>query len=396
MGMEFSGERVYREIQNEVASLWYLPAYDDGACSLLIKVPTSCCKALIAGCRSELVFGTYGPYLCVGVRIFDVPGVPVFIAKVQHEKEEHAALSRALKEHTLSILLFGETDVLLAETTAALSGTEAALALLGCENDWYAGPYPPAAEPVLDIFCSIRDDSQPTLSQTLSTTAVTVQCGSWHTMEHHVYGANTYKSIHIGDRNEGEVLEKTAWAALTSVFPGTLYHSPQILAKGKPRELTDVFAFYSHGSFLIEAKALSVFSAGYERTLDRRTTGVQKQAKKAIGQLIGAAKAFSRGDAIFDAAGKALDIDRTAPPHCIVLVSELTPAGDWDGIVAQLCDAMAETGAFFHLLDLRELVELLKASSGDPRLLDYNLMRRCQRFYQVKSVFLQCEPPTCI
>lgn len=248
--MEFSGERVYREKQNETASLWYLPGYDDDACSLLIKAPTVCCKALIAGCRWELVFGKCGPYLCVGVRVFDVPGAPVFIAKVQHEKEEHAALFHALKARTLSVLLFGETDVLLAEATAALSGTEAALALLGCEPDWYTGPYPYAADPVLDIFCSMRDDCPPSPNHALSTAAVTVQCSSWHTMDHYVYGTHTYKSINIGDRNEGEVLEKTAWAALTSVFPITLVHSPKILANRKPLELTDVFAFYNHPTAL--------------------------------------------------------------------------------------------------------------------------------------------------
>ena len=278
------------------------------------------------GAGGSLFFGKYGPYLCVEVRVFDVPGAPVFIAKVQHEKAEHAALFRALKERTLSVLLFGETDVLLAETTAALSGTEASLALLGCEPDLYTGPYSYVAEPVLNSFCSMRDDGPPSLNHALSTAAVTIQCGSWRTMEHYVYGTHTYKSINIGDRDEGAVLEKTAWAALTSVFPITLVHSPKILANGKSRELTDIFAFYSHGSFLIEAKALSVFPAGYERAQDRRITGVQKQAKKAVGQLVGAAKAFSRGDAIFDTDGKELDINSAAPPHCIALISKLTPA----------------------------------------------------------------------
>lgn len=54
--MDITGERIYGEMQNEAASLWYLPDYGNGACSLLIKTPTSCCKALIAGCRWELVF----------------------------------------------------------------------------------------------------------------------------------------------------------------------------------------------------------------------------------------------------------------------------------------------------------------------------------------------------
>ena len=49
---------------------------------------------------------------------------------------------------------------------------------------------------------------------------------------------------------------------------------------------------------------------------------------------------------------------------------------------------MVQTGAFFHLLDLREFITLLKQSSGDPKLIDYNLMQRCKLFYEKKSVHI--------
>lgn len=172
------------------------------------------------------------------------------------------------------------------------------------------------------------------------------------------------KASTLGTEMKGK-FRKNCLGRLDLAIPCHVSSQPKNLGERKSRELTDVFAFYSHGSFLIEAKALSVFPAGYERTQGRRITGVQKQAKKAVGQLVGAAKAFSRGDAIFDADGEALDVNRADPPHCIALVSELTPAGDWDAIVTQLYDAMAETGAFFQLLDLREFIELLKDCSGD-------------------------------
>ena len=80
---------------------------------------------------------------------------------------------------------------------------------------------------------------------------------------------------------------------------------------------------------------------------------------------------------------------RTIPPHCIVLITELMTSGNWDSITKQLLDAIEETGALFHLLDLREFITLLKQSSGKPELIDYNLVERCKFFCQKQSVFIR-------
>jgi hypothetical protein len=44
--------------------------------------------------------------------------------------------------------------------------------------------------------------------------------------------------------------------------------------------------------------------------------------------------------------------------------------GDWSEIAVQLFEAMLRTGAFFHLIDLREFIALLKGSSGKAELFD--------------------------
>ena len=116
--------------------------------------------------------------------------------------------------------------------------------------------------------------------------------------------------------------------------------------------------------------------------------------KKAIGQLIGACKDFSDGKKIFSADGIEIRVDRSQPPHCIVLITELPPVGEWEEIVDLLCNAMKETGAFFHLLDFQELLMLLKGSSGDSTLFDYNLMQRSKLFWETKSVFIRSQPPS--
>jgi hypothetical protein len=115
--------------------------------------------------------------------------------------------------------------------------------------------------------------------------------------------------------------------------------------------------------------------------------------RKAIAQLIGASKAFAREETILDAKGGELEINREQPPHCIILITELMHWGDWKAIELQLIEAMKQTGAFFHLLDLREFITLLKGSSGKAELFDYNLMERCKLFLENKSVFIRSQPP---
>ena len=121
----------------------------------------------------------------------------------------------------------------------------------------------------------------------------------------------------------------------------------------------------------------------------KRLSGIQKQVMKAVKQLVGAVKAFKQESTLFDIKGNKINVDRSIPPHCIVLITELMTCGDWDEITQQMLDATQQTGAFFHLLDLREFIVLLKQSSGDPKLVDYNLMERFKFFTEKKSVFIR-------
>ena len=105
---------------------------------------------------------------------------------------------------------------------------------------------------------------------------------------------------------------------------------------------------------------MSIFQSGFLREQERRTKGAQKQTQKAITQLVGASKAAKRGDPITDRDGRPLSMNLEQPFHCIVLLTELMHDGDWTNIEEQLRQAMIETGDFFHILDLQELITLLK------------------------------------
>lgn len=393
--MHIPSERVYREMNSEAASLWYLPANDGEEVSFLIKAPTSSIKALIAGCSLHLFFGKKDSLLCTGVKILDMPGSPVFISGIQRYFEEHHALIRALKERKFPVFLFNEMDICLAWSTLELTEKDAynALEFIGQESDLYVGSFTTEASHVLDCFgYSVDTTNSLPNAHAIPICETCPDLENWQIIHNHFLSDHDSYAIIASEKDEGETFERAIWASLSSVFPSTLYKSPQVRIGGKMRELTDVFSFHSYGSFLIEAKDVSVLNAGYHRDQARRTAGVQKQIKKAITQLMGASKAFARDDVIFKANGDELIVDRTLPPHCIVLITELMHWGDWEEIVNQLMEAMKRTGTFFNLLDLHELIALLKVSSGKAELFDYNLMKRCKLFVEKQSVFIRIQP----
>lgn len=81
-----------------------------------------------------------------------------------------------------------------------------------------------------------------------------------------------------------------------------------------------------------------------------------------------------------------MKIDRTIPPHCIILVTELIWEGDWTEIETLFFNAMRNTGSFFHILDYSEFIELLKISSGNAKILDSCLLQRCQFSYKKNTI----------
>lgn len=387
-------ERIYDEMRSEESSLWYVPANGGDELAFLIKAPTSCIKALIAGCPLELYYGIKENFLCIGAKIMDMPDSPVFIYGLQRNEEEHRALLRALTARRFPLFLFNEMDINLAWTNVELTekGAFSILDFLGEKLQFYVGPFTNDASYALDCFGhSVVSTQLYPNAHAISTCEITTSLEKWRTIPNSFVGVRYYHTITIDEKNEGEVFERAIWASLESVFPLTLYKSPQVKIGEKTRELTDIFSFYTYGSFLIEAKDLSILNAGYHRDQVRRTAGVQKQVKKAITQLVGASKAFVRGEVIFDTDGVELEVNREQPPHCIVLITELMHYGNWAAIEIQLMEAMKETGAFFHLLDLRELIALLKGSSGKAELLDYNLIQRLKIFIEKQSIFIRSQ-----
>lgn len=378
-------------MRSEIASLWYVPANDGNETALIIKAPTPTIKAAILGCPLKLFFGKEDAYLCKAVMIEDVPGSPVIISGVQIEAEEHQALLKSVQQKSFPVFLFNEMDICVASSIIQLNlnDSEKILSFIKSEK-LYSGNFDSLASAVLDCFEYTLDKALPYQNvHEMDIVEIAPDIGEWETNKIYFLNQAIAQKTDIAEKDEGGIFERTIWGSLESVFPTTLYKSPKVKIGEKTRELTDVYAYYEYGSFLIECKDLSVIQAGYERNMDKRIGGIQKQIKKALKQLVGATNAFKRGDIILDNVNKAIVVDRSQPPHCIVLITELITSGDWNEIAELLIDAVQQTGAFFHIIDFREFITLLKQSSGDPKLIDYNLMERCKICLEKRSVLIR-------
>lgn len=388
--MHIPSARVHKEMRSEEAGTWIVPAVGNGDTAILIKAPSSTLKALVSGAKLAFVFGVKDGHLCCGTRIFDVPDAPVLLCSVQRHLEEHEALARFAKAGTTPVFLYNELDVCVAWSDGVIESEEGAelQKFASDPSRFYSGPMTPASNAILDRFEPVLEHGT-NPDTTFEILEVSIGHGPWVANVISFTGVRQHQTIVLTDANEGGVLEKATWASLESVFPLTLCHSPQVQIGKKARELTDVLAFYEYGTFFFESKDLSVIQAGIERGRKRRLKGTQKQAHCAIEQLIGASKAAKRGEVVTDSDNKVLNLVLDQPIHCIVLLTELMHEGDWSDIEEALRNAMIETGDYFHLFDLREFITLLKASNGEPRLFDYNLIKRCERFVESRSVHMR-------
>ncbi len=386
-------EELSNEINAEDAAIWYV---EQGQPRLIVKTITPSIKALITGCSLKLIFGRKDDYLCVGVKIIDIPDAPLIISKVQHKSEEHNALECSLKNGQFDIFLINEMNVLEARGQIEISKKDA-LDVLNFINEIstaYVGTYKKEMEYVHDCFLvSIDSEAKKMYPNAckISIIEIETEVENWNTNKIYFCGENETYNFSINNEREGETFESEIASALVSVFPYTLYKNPKVKIGNDVRELTDILSYYEFGSFLIETKDVSVINSGYERNKTRRILGIQKQVKTAIKQMEGAVKAFMEGCKIYTRNNEEIEINRTVIPHCIILITEFIHDGDWSEIEEMIFEVNNKTGAFFQILDLREFIKILKASSSDARIIDANLLLRWKEMIKKHTIHIRGE-----
>lgn len=125
------------------------------------------------------------------------------------------------------------------------------------ESELYTGKFDNNVSYALDCFeFSVDKTRKYPKAHNISIIEITPKVGEWEATDVIFLNNESSQKINISDKIEGEIFENTICGALTSVFPKALYKGLQVEKGDKVREFTDVFAYYEHGSFLIEAKDL--------------------------------------------------------------------------------------------------------------------------------------------
>ncbi len=385
--------RIYQELISENASIWYIA--DDYGSKIIIKAPSSTIRAIINGCKVIFLFGkdsqTDKIFFHTGVKIYDDAVNCLLITGTHRFVQEHESLKAIMQKSSTVIELYNELDACAAVAYVSFNENdrESILKMLGDTKKLYFGDFSTEVVSSLDSFDYSLDKSRDYLKvRDIETLLMEGHFSEWKSKRSFFIGLNEVNEIHLDDQNEGETFEKQIWASLESLFACDLYKNPKIKNKNGERELTDILAFYDKGIFLIESKALAVISLINEKSMDKKVANIQKQIQKGIKQLVGAKKKLDKDVDIFNSHGKIIQLDKNIIPHCIVLVSELLPFGDWKEIVYEMMSVMIKERIYLHVLDLSEFMKYIKISSGKKEYLDFYLMERTKAFIENKSVFL--------
>lgn len=388
-------ERIVKELLHEQASLWYIS--DQYGSKVMIKTTSVTIKAIMKGCNIEFLFGKdkkHKPAIFhTGIRIYDDPVHYLTITGTQRFKDEHFSLEKIMNLSNVYIHFHNELNicVAIAFLSFEIKDQLKVLNLLGNIDKLYIGDFDSATSKSLDCFgYSLRIKGKTEDIYEIETLNIEGHLSNWETMENYFIGLNEKNKIIVNDNNEGDVLEKQIWVSLESLFDDQLFRNPTILnGDNTSRELTDVFAFSDYGIFLIESKTMSVPEFEMNRTMDRKVIGLQKQIYKAIKQLIGATKKIRNRTPIYDSQGNEIIFNRELFPHCVVLVSELLPFGDWTKIERKMMQAMADNRIYLNVFDLREFIRYVGISRGNKDRLDYLLMDRTNQFIKHETIHLQ-------
>jgi hypothetical protein len=199
---------------------------------------------------------------------------------------------------------------------------------------------------------------------TFSTALHTKEPLKWNAITNH-YITNQLVASPIGilTENEGDQQEELCTWLLDNLSPSGAYRGPVVKEEKQDRELTDVLINYPGGCFLIESKTLAVLDRDELPPRSKLRKNVLKNIKKALSQLPGASRNIRAGLEVTSASGEAITINKKMPPHCIVLVPELSLLTSEDALGGDLLkEFLKQHGAYLHILDPSELMDLMRAA----------------------------------
>ena len=389
-----NADRIERELRHELAGIWYIS--DKYGAKILVKLPSSSIKAILKGCAIELLFAvdrdTNPNILHTGLRVYDDPVHPQLIMNPVQYKYDHFAIVKIMHLGKVQVQFCNELNAIQSFGDLRISDRDRhnVHCLMGNPKGLYTGQDFGKLNLSLDKFQAILNN-EPTLGSNIADLSVKGVYKQVESIDHSYVGEEQTVNTNIEDPLEGDQLEKEIYVIVRSLFAKNAYHNPLIKTKTGYRELIDIFAISEFGIFLIEAKAFGVYESVEGRTMERKVLGLQKQIKKAIAQLVGAARTITDGTTIFSAPDQELVFDRTIMPHGIVLISEMFHFGDWSSTIRLIVDTMTNYKIFAHVMELQELLRFIGYCKNDRNIFDDLLMQRAKSFVEHPTLHVRSE-----
>ncbi len=382
----------------EAAGCWPLPINNGDEYALVTKMPASTVKAAYRSCAVSLTVARAhtpeGVVLATTLTVADDPSAALMLSGVLRHTEEQLAIENILRTGRTLVVFFDELSRPVARAACEFSVPEctAASKLVVADGSRYAGPWIPLLSDVLDEVQGFSDPKL-TVPAKYSPTFITIPMtlSGFETQPSTTIGLTEALDFRLDDSDEGRGLEQSTWHLLERLFEGRVFHSPQVHEGTDLRELTDILTYCDVGLCLFESKAAAMLTTSLDRPTERRAKSVQKQIDKGLDQLVGAMRNVARGLPLTTTSGSVITLPPTVGTirQGVVMVSEMLPSLDWEGVGAQLIKASQLSGAMLHVLDLQELRMLVGVSKNDPVLFAAYLSHRFDVMTERKHALLR-------
>lgn len=325
----------------------------------------------------------------VGLQVGDDPVHPFTTYRSHTDLSEHALFEKSLTNVSIPFYFFDELErnVLACECTPIQGDVVKLMLELPNLGPHYIGPQSAITGKALDIF---QEDLDAEFNHSLLKSSlflrVNLKLTSFAALKMFALGTGQFR---LDQTDEGGGLEQSAHQLIESLYPLSHYRSPQIQDGALRRELTDLLTFDSEGLCLIESKALSEFNVDLSRSMAKRIAQIRKDIDKGIRQLSGALKKVRSDARIMDSKGHEIQIPGRLEVtiHVILLISDMNTDLEWMDLASRLV-AASKNNAFFHIMDLTELRNLVGV--GQASLFHSVLIQRFNKVREIGNAGVRC------
>lgn len=365
-------------ILSEQVGVWAYPGDDSKSATIIIKASGTTAKSISKGAAVQLYLGVAGNdqlYLGGGLKVFDSHDNPLLIPIFARTQSEVMGWRSIEDGVSFKVVVMDEFDAPVLRGTGTLSGFNHSLIKVLATASWISDAR--ELNPFIESICNAIE---PRYIAPRSIPAhvhdVELKLELKQTLIISASESGTFQ-YDLNDLDEGATQEKNLHQQLHLSFGENVFLSPQIKRGKKIRELTDVLVVSSESTLFFESKALCLNDSKYESGYERRVGKVIRHAKKAIGQLEGAVKSYRKPEyEVTSSAGIEIPCSDSPNQTAIVVISEFVPHENWKSILDLVRKAYLNSDVRIVIVDLAELMRLLKISSYRKRNLGFLLNQR--------------------